>query len=69
MITTQLSDEPGVFEADASSTLIIPPIEAGMEIHIEEETIEELKRSLVQDGGFSNDDAESIASQFNLPSA
>ena len=69
MITTQLCDEPGVFEADGSSTLIIPPTPAGREIHIEGETIEVLECNLVQDGGFSNDDAKSITSQFNLPNA
>jgi hypothetical protein len=69
VITTQLCDEPGVFEADGSSTLIIPPTPAGREIHIEGETIEVLECNLVQDGGFSNDDAKSITSQFNLPNA
>jgi hypothetical protein len=69
VITTQPCDEPGVFEADGSSTLIIPPTPKGTEIHIEGETIEDLESNLVQDGGFSNDDAESIASQFNLPNA
>jgi len=67
VITNQLYDEPGVFEADASSTLSIPPTAAGIEIHIEGETIEDLECNLVQDGGFSKDDAKSITSQFNLP--
>jgi hypothetical protein len=69
VITTQLCDEPGVFEADGSSTLIISPTPEGTEIHIEGETIEDLESNLVQDGGFSNDDAKSITSQFNLPNA
>ena len=64
VITTQLCDEPGVFEADGSSTLIIPPTPAGREIHIEGETIEDLESNLVQDGGFSNVEAKSIISQF-----
>jgi|LakMenEpi03Aug12_release.lakeMendotaPanAssembly.Ray.scaffolds.fasta_scaffold3304243_1 hypothetical protein len=69
VITTQLCDESEVFEADDSSILIIPPTPAGREIHIEGETIEDLESNLIQDGGFSNDDAKSITSRFNLPNA
>ncbi len=67
VITTQLSDEPGVFEAVGSSTLISSPTTAGSEIHIEGATIEELEHNLVQDGGFSKDEAKSITSKVNSP--
>ena len=67
MITTQLCDEQGVFEAVGSSTLISPPTSEGSEIHIEGASIEELEYNLVQDGGFSNDEAKSITSKVNSP--
>lgn len=67
VITTQLCDEPGVFEAVGSSTLISSPTSAGSEIHIEGATIEDLEYNLVQDGGFSNDEPKSITSQVNSP--
>jgi hypothetical protein len=69
VITTQLCDEPGIFEAHGSSTLIIPPTTAGSEIHIEGETIDDLESNLLQDGGFSDDEAKLIISQLNSPSA
>jgi hypothetical protein len=67
VITTQLCDEPGDFEAVGSSTLIIPPTPAGTEIHIEGDTIQDLECNLVQEGGFSRDEARSITSQLNSP--
>ena len=67
VITTQLCDEPGVFEADGSSTMIIPPTPAGTEIHIEGDSIEELESNLVHDGCFSSAEAKSITSHFNSP--
>jgi hypothetical protein len=67
VITTQLCDEPGVFETEGSSTLIIPPTPAGTEIHIEGDTIADLERNLVQEGGFSRVEARSITLIFNSP--
>jgi len=62
VLTTQPCDEPGLVESDSGSTLIFPPTEAGREIEVEGETLEKLKSNLIQQGDFSEEEAQQVMS-------
>ncbi len=63
--TTQKSDYEGYIGGDTGSTIIIPPSQAGTPIDIDAETLEELERTLVEDGEFSPDEAREIVDNFH----
>ena len=50
VITTQKEDNPGSVSSEETSVIIIPPTEAGREIHIEGETKKELIKEMMNEG-------------------
>lgn len=61
--TTQDTDCDGTVFGDDSSTAIIPPIPKGTSIEIDEETIDEVRKQLAQEG-FSDSAIIEIVGHF-----
>lgn len=61
--TTQGDDHPGSVQVDQSSTAIITPTEEGREITIYGETVEALRKELINEG-FSENAANEIVGKI-----
>ena len=64
VITTLKEDHEGYFESEEGTTLHIPPMSAGTEIHADGETLDDLKEDLLN-CDFSPKQAQEICDKFN----
>lgn len=62
--TTTASDYEGDVSGDESSTVIMPPVAAGSPVSIEGEDLADLRKNLIEDGEFSEEDADEIVAGF-----
>ena len=62
--TVTKSEFPGRVFGDGSSTTIIPPMEAGTTIDIDAVDRMELRSLLIEEGEFSENDADAIVARF-----